>query len=118
MDQSSLLLVDDDVSLCELVSAYLLLEGYLVDSVHNARSCRKSILGKDYDLVIVDLNLPDASGHDLVVEIFEQGKSGIIVLTGSDQKVDKIVGLERGADDYIQKPFDQRELLARIRSVL
>ena len=118
MDQLSLLLVDDDEQLCEIISTYLELEGFTVKAVHRADSFRNALARSHFDLVIIDLNLPDASGLDLVVELDERGDAGIIVLTGSDQKVDKIIGLERGADDFIQKPFDQRELLARIRSVL
>ena len=90
MDQLSLLLVDDDEQLCEIISTYLELEGFTVKAVHRADSFRNALARSHFDLVIVDLNLPDASGLDLVVELDERGDAGIIVLTGSDQKVDKI----------------------------
>lgn len=117
-DKSRILVVDDDEQICDLLVRYLALEGFEVESALDGKAMRKKLTSSEFDLALIDLNLPDVSGFDLVKELYDSSEIGIIMLTGSDQKVDKIIGLEQGADDYVQKPFDERELLARIRSVL
>ena len=115
---ASILVVDDDQRLCDLLKRYLGKEGFRVNSVLTAADMRRHIAQDMPDLVLLDLMLPDADGLVLAQELRACPELGIIILTGKGDTVDRIVGLEIGADDYIPKPFQNRELLARIRSVL
>ncbi len=118
-DKPSILVVDDDAHVRKVLDMYLTIEGFDVRGADCGEAMREAIAAQTPDLVVLDLNLPDTTGFELARELSSDGAGiGIIMLTGSDEKVDKIVGLETGADDYIEKPFDERELLARIRSVL
>ncbi|MCB1694189.1 MAG: response regulator transcription factor [Pseudomonadales bacterium] len=110
--------MDDDTDIRRFLERYLGLEGFDVRTASDWRSTRTQFQHEEPDLVVLDLGLPDMSGFDIAARLRETSDTGIIMLTGSQDKVDKIVGLESGADDYVQKPFDERELLARIRSVL
>ena len=118
-DTKHILIVDDDPQICRLLERFLGLEGFKVTAAPNGTAMRKVLAsGKAVDLVILDLVLPGEDGLTLARELRSQSTLPVIMLTGKHDTVDKIVGLELGADDYITKPFDQRELLARIRSVL
>jgi DNA-binding response OmpR family regulator len=119
-DAKHILIVDDDPQICRLLERFLGLEGFKVTSAPNGTVMRKVLAsGKAVDLVILDLVLPGEDGLTLARELRgQQSNLPVIMLTGKHDTVDKVVGLELGADDYITKPFDQRELLARIRSVL
>ena len=113
------LVVDDDPRICRLLTRFLTAEGFLVDSAPNGRAMWRTLKAKPIDLVILDLRL--AGGEDgliLARRLRAESNVSLIILTGKSESVDKVVGLELGADDYITKPFDRRELLARIRSVL
>lgn len=112
------MIVDDDERMCRLLENYLGAAGYQVQSAHNGDEMYQYIKLKQPDLVLLDLSMPGTHGLDLARDLRRKSNVGIIILTGSGEDVDKIVGLEIGADDYMQKPFDSRELLARIRSVL
>ncbi len=114
----SILVVDDDPRLCRLVSHQLTREGYSVRTAAGGEEMRRLISEALPDLVILDLMLPGEDGFSLARELRAQSNVGIVMLTGKTDTVDKIVGLEIGADDYVTKPFDERELLARVRSVL
>jgi DNA-binding response OmpR family regulator len=114
----NILVVDDDERLCNLLRRYLTGEGYHVATALNGEQMRRHIEKEIPDLVILDLVLPDADGLLLAQELRVHRQLGIIILTGKGDTVDRIVGLEVGADDYISKPFNNRELLARIHSVL
>ena len=114
----SILVVDDDQRLCDLLVRYLSREGYQVITALNGEQMRRHIEQEIPDLILLDLMLPGEDGLLLAKELRVHQGLGIIILTGKSETVDKIVGLEIGADDYISKPFDNRELLARIRSVL
>lgn len=114
----NILVVDDDERLCNLLRRYLSGEGYQVNTALNGEQMRRQIEKEMPDLVILDLILPDADGLLLAQELRVHPQLGIIILTGKGDTVDRIVGLEVGADDYISKPFNNRELLARIHSVL
>jgi len=114
----NILIVDDDERLCTLLRRYLSGEGYHVTTALNGEGMRRQIEKELPDLVILDLGLPDADGLLLAQELRVNPQLGIIILTGKGDTVDRIVGLEVGADDYISKPFNNRELLARIHSVL
>jgi DNA-binding response OmpR family regulator len=112
------LVVDDDRSIRELLSEYLSSEGYEVVLAEDGNSMRSAIERSAPDLVLLDLKLPQEDGLTLARYLRERYDVGIIMVTGAGGVVDRIVGLEVGADDYVAKPFDPRELLARIKSVM
>jgi two-component system, OmpR family, response regulator len=113
-----ILVVDDQKEICEVVQQYLSSEGYRVSVAHDGAGMRK-VMGQDpVDLVILDLMLPGEDGLTLARQLREDSTIGIIILTGRSETVDRIIGLEMGADDYLPKPFHLRELLARVKSVL
>ena len=113
------LVVDDDPRVCRLLSRFLSAEGYAVELASNGRTMTHLMNAKTIDLVILDLRLPGGEdGLSLARQLRAESDIPLIMLTGRSDSVDKIVGLEIGADDYVTKPFDRRELLARIRSVL
>ncbi len=114
-----ILVVDDDRHIRTILDRYLQLEGYEVIVAESGKAMRAILNHQKPDLAILDLGLPDTTGFELAEELRNNDANiGIIMLTGSGEKLDKIVSLETGADDYVEKPFDERELLARIRSVL
>jgi DNA-binding response OmpR family regulator len=115
---ASILIVDDDQRLRRLLSRFLLREGYQVCEAGNADEMRRTVTMRDVDLVVLDLMLPGVDGLTLAKELRSTSDVPIIMLTGKGSTVDKVVGLEVGADDYVTKPFDERELLARVRTVL
>jgi two-component system response regulator CpxR len=112
------LIVDDDVELCELISEYLRPEGFEVMAVHDGETGLERALAGDADLVVLDMMLPGISGLDVLRKVRERSRIPVLILTARGQDVDRIVGLEIGADDYLGKPFNPRELLARIRAIL
>lgn len=114
-----LLLVDDDERLRELLQRYLEGQGFAVKGVGDAMQMRQALDRGHFDLVILDLMLPGESGLDICRRLRGQGDdTPIVMLTAKGDEIDRIVGLEIGADDYLPKPVNPRELLARIRSVL
>jgi two-component system response regulator CpxR len=116
MDQ--VLIVDDDRELCELLSERLGTEGFVIDAVHDGLRGLERALSNDYALVVLDLMLPGMSGLDVLRRIRARSPLPVLVLTARGEDVDRILGLEIGADDYLPKPFNPRELIARIRAVL
>lgn len=114
-----ILVVDDDEDIRELLLTYLGRHGFQIDGVPDGRHMREHLAQHAVDLVLLDLGLPNEDGLVLARELRARDEvPGIIIVTGRDAAVDRILGLELGADDYIAKPFDLRELLARVRSVL
>ena len=113
-----LLIVDDDPRLCRSLARYLKQQGYEVRTASSGEEMRQRLAAERPDLVILDLILPDEDGFSLARELRSSYDLPIVILTGKTDTIDKVVGLEIGADDYITKPFDERELLARVRSVL
>ncbi|CAO3351734.1 response regulator [Azospirillum melinis] len=113
-----ILAVDDDEPIRELLASYLAGEGYRVTTAQDTASARQALDGEPVDLVVCDLRLPDGDGLGLVRQIRTESQIPVIILSSKDQDVDRIVGLELGADDYLTKPFNPRELLARIKAVL
>ncbi|MFB3814785.1 MAG: response regulator transcription factor [Terriglobales bacterium] len=112
------LIVDDDTELCELVAEYLTPEGYQVEAVHDGvRGLERSLAG-EHAIVVLDIMLPGMSGLDVLRRVRERSRVPVLILTARGDDVDRIVGLEIGADDYLAKPFNPRELLARIRAIL
>ena len=114
----NLLVVDDDEDIRELLRTYLGSVGYTVLEAADAKALRAVLTTHPVDLILLDQRLPDADGLVLAREIRADSDVGIIIITGFGQPADRILGLELGADDYVAKPVDLRELLARIRSVL
>jgi len=117
-DNGHILVVDDQKEICDVVQEYLTGEGYRVSTANDGNGMRR-VLGQSHvDLVILDLMLPGEDGLTLARGLRDESGIGIIILTGRGETVDRIIGLEMGADDYLPKPFHLRELLARVKSVL
>lgn len=110
--------VDDEPDLREAVGEYLLDHGYAVSGVASGQALRSLMSDRAVDLVILDINMPDEDGLSIARHLRSLGPVGIIMLTANRDTVDRVAGLEVGADDYLPKPFELRELLARVRSVL
>jgi DNA-binding response OmpR family regulator len=117
-DNGHILIVDDQAEICDLVQEYLSGEGYRVSAAQDGAGMRKVMVESRVDLVILDLMLPGEDGLTLARALRQESTVGIIILTGRGEIVDRIIGLEMGADDYLPKPFHLRELLARVKSVL
>jgi two-component system OmpR family response regulator len=117
-DGAHILVVDDQREICDLVQDYLSNEGYRVSIANDGTAMRRAMAQSAVDLVILDLMLPGEDGLTLARALRDVSDVGIIILTGRGDTVDRIIGLEMGADDYLPKPFHPRELLARVRSVL
>jgi len=113
-----ILVIDDDVELCGLVSEYLGPEGFQVEAVHDGRMGLDRALNGNYLLVVLDVMLPGMNGFDVLRNMRDKSRIPVLLLTARGEDVDRIVGLEIGADDYLPKPFNPRELVARIRAVL
>jgi len=113
-----LLVVDDDEDLCEMLLEYFVAEGYGIDICRDGRVATDRVRAARYDLVILDVMLPGMGGMDVLREVRRHSNVPVVMLTARGERSDRIVGLELGADDYLPKPFDPRELLARIRAVL
>lgn len=112
------LIVDDDPQVVDLLRDYLENHGLRVASAANGSQMRQLLSRQNFDLVLLDLGLPGEDGLSLMRWLREQWYGSVIILTGRGEAVDRVVGLELGADDYVAKPFDLRELLARVRAVL
>ena len=113
-----ILVVDDDAAIREMLAEYLVSHGYAVALAGDGTAMRAQLEAELPDLVLLDLRLPQEDGLSLARYLRERYDVGIIMVTGAAGTVDRIVGLEMGADDYVAKPFEPRELLARIKSVL
>ncbi len=112
------LVVDDDPQVAELLEGYLETHGFRVATASDGSQMRQTLARQAIDLVLLDLGLPGEDGLTLMRWLREQWAGSVIILTGRGEAVDRVVGLELGADDYVAKPFDLRELLARVRAVL
>ena len=117
-DRAKLLVVDDDPELRELITAYLSKQGYDIVAVGDGRAMDQALSASAIDLVILDLMLPGEDGLTIANRLKNTTDVPIIIVSAQGEDVDRIVGLEIGADDYIGKPFNPRELLARVRAVL
>jgi DNA-binding response OmpR family regulator len=115
---SRVLVIDDDVELCELLAEYLQGEGFTVDIVNDGTAGAARAVAGQHDLVVLDVMLPGMHGLDVLRRIRESSAVPVVMLTARGEEVDRIVGLEIGADDYLPKPFNPRELAARMRAVL
>jgi two-component system response regulator CpxR len=113
-----LLLIDDDAELCSLLGEFLKREGFTVDCEHEGHRGLEKALQPGIDLVVLDVMLPGIDGFEILRRLRQKSKVPVIMLTARGEDVDRIVGLELGADDYLPKPFNPRELAARIRAIL
>jgi two-component system response regulator CpxR len=113
-----ILIIDDDVALCELVGEYLHPLGFIIEAVHRGDLGVKRALEGRHSIIVLDVMLPGMNGFDVLREIRSASKKPVLMLTARGDDVDRIVGLEIGADDYLPKPFNPRELAARIRAIL
>ena len=117
MDQR-VLLIDDDAELCGLVTRFMAGEGLEVDSATNGRQGVLRALSGDYKLVLLDVMMPDMNGFDVLRRIRAESRIPVLMLTAKGDTLDRVLGLEMGADDYLPKPFDPAELAARVRAIL
>jgi two-component system response regulator CpxR len=113
-----ILIIDDDTELCGLVQEYLTAEGFTLQAAYDGESGLQRALTNEYALVVLDVMLPGINGFEVLRRIRSVSKIPVLLLTARGEDVDRIVGLEIGADDYLPKPFNPRELVARIRAVL
>ena len=117
-EPAKLLVVDDDAELRELIAAFLAMQGYQIVAVRDGQAMDRALANQDLDLVILDLMLPGEDGLSIARRLKRETDIPIIIVSAQGEDVDRIVGLEVGADDYMAKPFNPRELLARIRAVM
>src|SRR4030081_1845177 len=113
-----ILVIDDDVELCSLIAEYLQAEGFGVDCVHDGESGLQKSEAGNYLLAVLDVMLPGINGFEVLRRVRAISRLPVLLLTARGEEVDRIVGLEIGADDYLPKPFNPRELVARIRAIL
>ncbi|MEP7213188.1 MAG: response regulator transcription factor [Acidobacteriota bacterium] len=115
---NKVLIIDDDEELCELVSEYLTAEGFQTTCVHDGASGLEKARSGEFDLAILDVMLPKMNGFEVLSSLRESSDLPVLMLTARGDEADRIGGLEIGADDYLSKPFNPRELLARLRAIL
>lgn len=115
---NKILVVDDDINICELLQLYLENEGYTVFVANNGQEAVDKFHAKEPDLVLLDIMLPKMDGWQVCREIRKTSSAPIIMLTAKGETFDKVLGLELGADDYVTKPFDAKEVMARVKAVL
>jgi DNA-binding response OmpR family regulator len=118
MEMARVLIIDDDVALCRLLAERLSSEDFSMEAIHKGQRGLERVLSQDYALVILDLMLPGMKGLDVLRHVRERSAVPVLILTARGEDVDRILGLEIGADDYLPKPFNPRELIARIHAIL
>lgn len=115
---SSILLIDDDIEFTELLNELLSLEGFEITIVHNGQEGLEKLQSNCYDLVLLDVMMPIKNGIETLKELRQNFTLPVLMLSARDDQIDRILGLELGADDYLPKPFNDRELIARIKAIL
>ena len=118
MSEAKILLADDDEELCQLLHDFLAREGFSVDLAHDGESALQRAQGGGYDALILDVMLPQRSGLELLRELRRASRLPVLMLTALGEDIDRILGLELGADDYVPKPCNPREIAARLRAIL
>ncbi len=118
MTKKHILIIDDDQELVELLSEYLSSEGFLTSACFDGLSGLEQAFDDDIDLILLDVMMPELNGFEVLKALGGQHKTPVLMLTARGDETDRILGLELGADDYLAKPFQHRELLARIRAIL
>lgn len=115
---SKILLVDDDLELTELLSELLSLEGFEVRIVHNGQDALNELEQQTYDIILLDVMMPVLNGIETLKQLRQKLTTPVLMLSARDDEIDRVLGLELGADDYLPKPFNDRELIARIKAIL
>ena len=118
MSDAKILLADDDEELSQLLSDFLVREGFAVDVAEDGNQALQRLAGDDYDAMILDVMLPQKSGIDVLRELRRTSQLPVLMLTARGEDIDRILGLELGADDYVPKPCNPREIAARLRAIL
>lgn len=118
MENINVLLADDDKNIRDMVRIYLQNEGYSVTDARNGEHCLQEFSSKHFDLVLLDIMMPVMDGMQVLREIRKTSNVPVIMLTARGETYDKVIGLELGADDYVTKPFDPKELMARVKAVI
>lgn len=118
MQGATILVVEDERSISEVITLYLTRSGYHVIAVHDGHSALQTLADENPDLIILDLMLPEIDGWEITRRVRAEGNTPIIMLTARREESDRILGLEMGADDYVVKPFSPQELVSRVRAVL
>lgn len=113
-----ILLVDDDVELTELLAELLSLEGFSIHTVHNGLEALDELELQRYDLILLDVMMPYLNGIETLKQVRQRYETPVLMLSARDDEIDRVLGLELGADDYLPKPFNDRELVARIKAIL
>lgn len=114
---NKILIIDDDIELCELLSEFFATEKISTECIHNGKSGLEAAKSGAFDLIILDIMLPEMNGLDVLKNLRQVSQTPVIMLTARGEEVDRVLGLELGADDYLAKPFSPRELVARIRAI-
>lgn len=115
---ANVLLIEDDKALSALLTELLMLDGYQIEAAFNGREGLEKALAGNWDAIILDIMLPEMDGLDVLRQLRPQCKSPVMMLTARGEELDRIIGFELGADDYLPKPFNPRELLARLKALL
>lgn len=115
---NQILLADDDIELCNLLTDYLIAENFEIQAVHDGESAVEQALAHSYDVMILDIMMPRLNGLEVLKQLQNKVKLPILMLTARGDDIDRILGLEMGADDYLAKPCNPRELVARLRAIL
>src|SRR5258708_13491935 len=113
-----LLIVDDDPDLCDLVQRYLEAEGFVISAVHSGAEGSHAGTSGNYDLIVLDVMLPDMQGFDVLRELRSRVRTPVLMLTAKGDEVDRVLGLQMVADNYLAKPFSPRELITPIGPIL
>ena len=116
--EEKILVVDDESAISDIIKFNFEKEGYLIDTADNGKSAIELAAENNYDLILLDIMMPKLNGFEALREIRKSSDVPVIMLTAREDEVDKVLGLELGADDYVVKPFSMRELLARVKAVL
>ncbi len=117
-EKQRIMIVDDDVHIAELISLYMTKDGYETKEIYDGKEALAALPSYNPHLILLDLMLPGMDGYQVCAEIRKESKVPIIMLTAKGETFDKVLGLELGADDYVVKPFDPKELVARVKAVL
>ena len=118
MPMGKILVADDDKNICELIRLYLEKDNYTVVMAHDGEAAVEKFFSENPDLVLLDIMMPKLDGWQVCREIRKKSNAPIIMITAKGETFDKVLGLELGADDYVVKPFDTKEIVARIKAVL
>jgi len=117
MTNRKILIVDDDDNICQLITLYLVKEGYCTAICHNGKEAIRAIKDETYDLVLLDVMMPEMDGYETLTEVRKFSDIPIIMVSAKGEPMDKISGLDYGADDYVTKPFEPQELISRIKAI-